>query len=217
MQSYIHTNSTYTYEIALDEFTEMNQLNEDKNIFGELFDKIDPDDNGDVDEKEWISGLRRLAVEIPTTDMSKVFKLMNGDKSGYIDRQDWITFCMTTYQSNELQRIQDSVLTRLKGHSRQPSNMFNPNDASEWNSHSMRNMQQDMQNAAMHMGAHLQAQVEAEQVFYEDIENAQSKDPDFGKIVCFAFDCFSIGNVCIFTGKSSRLDTTGGSMVVGLH
>ena len=65
----------------------MEKINEDKQIFGDLFDKIDPDDNGDVDEGEWIKGLQRLDVDIMENDMAKLFKLMDGDKSGYIDRQ----------------------------------------------------------------------------------------------------------------------------------
>ena len=91
----------------------MEQINEDKQVFSDLFDKIDPDDNGDVDELEWISGLKRLNVDIAESDMGKLFKLMDGDKSGYIDRQDWITLCMTSYQSTELQRLHDSVISHM--------------------------------------------------------------------------------------------------------
>ena len=109
-------------DTALDEFAEMEQINEDKTIFGDLFDKIDPDDNGDVTEKEWISALKRLNVDITESDMIKLFKLMDGDYSGYIDRQDWITFCITSYQSTELQRLHDKVLINMRGHSRSQSN-----------------------------------------------------------------------------------------------
>eukprot|EP01084_Bolivina_argentea_P205317 350770_1 len=98
----------------LDVFEEMQQINEDKQRFGILFDKIDPDDNGDVDEKEWISGIKRLASNIQHKDVTLAFKLMDGDKSGYIDRQDWILFCMTSYASNELKRLQHCVLKQIE-------------------------------------------------------------------------------------------------------
>eukprot|EP01084_Bolivina_argentea_P003241 6063_1 len=83
-------------------------------LFHELFDKMDPDNNEDIDEKEWIQGLRNLNVHITESDMAKLFKLMDGDRSGYIDRRDWITFCMTSYSNKELQRLHDSVLNNIK-------------------------------------------------------------------------------------------------------
>lgn len=138
----------------MDEFAEMEQINEDKSIFGDLFDKIDPDDNGDVDEKEWIAGLKRLNVNIEESDMSKLFKLMDGDKSGYIDRQDWITFCMTSYNSKELQRLHDSVLMNIKGHSRKPSNMLHAGDVAEWSTSALKNLETQMTHAFLKQGMH---------------------------------------------------------------
>ena len=130
----------------------MEQINEDKTIFGDLFDKIDPDDNGDVDEKEWIAGLKRLNVGIEESDMAKLFKLMDGDKSGYIDRQDWITFCMTSYNSKELQRLHDSVLSNIKGHSRKPSNMFHAQDVNDWSASAINNLEKQMTQAFLQQG-----------------------------------------------------------------
>ena len=140
---------------ALDEFTEMEQINEDKQIFGSLFDKIDPDDNGDVDEKEWKAGLTRLKIPISEDDMSKLFTLMDGDKSGYIDRQDWITFCMTSYSSKELQRLHDSVLSNIKGHSRKPSNMFHAEDMNDWSASAVTNLTKQMTQAFLKQGINI--------------------------------------------------------------
>merc|ERR1719245_1444207 len=99
---------------AFDEYSEMRKMNEDRVVFSDLFDRIDPNDHGDVDEKEWISGLHRLGVDMTEHDMKKLFSFMNGDESGYIDRQDWIIFCTSHFESKEMQRLQDTVLANLK-------------------------------------------------------------------------------------------------------
>ena len=93
--------------------------------YAHYFDEIDPDDNGDADEKEFIIALKRCKINLTESDMSKLFKLIDEDKSGYINRQDWKTFCMTFYDSKESQRLQDAVhnlvLSSIKQHSRKPS------------------------------------------------------------------------------------------------
>eukprot|EP01084_Bolivina_argentea_P024426 45514_1 len=166
---------------ALDEFQEMEQINEDKLVFSELFDKIDPDDNGDVDENEWINGLKRLNVGIAVVDMGKLFKLMDGDKSGYIDRQDWITFCMTSYQTNELQRLHDSVLTNVKGHSRQPSNMFHANDVKDWSASAISSLEKQMTQAIIVQGTDIVQKQAEEEEYFVTMEEEASKNPDWAK------------------------------------
>jgi len=166
---------------ALDEFAEMELINEDKTIFGDLFDKIDPDDNGDVDEKEWIAGLHRLNVGIAESDMAKLFKLMDGDKSGYIDRQDWITFCMTSYQSPELQRLHDSVLMNVKGHSRKPSNMFHAGDTENWSNAAIANLENQMTQAFLKQGADEIQHQEEEEEYFVEMEKEAATNPDWAK------------------------------------
>merc|ERR1712087_696206 len=94
-------------------FEELEKMNEDRVVFSDLFDSIDPNDHGDVDEKEWISGLQRLGVDMTEHDMKKLFSLMDGANAGYIDRQDWNCFCMSCFESKEMQRLQDTVLANL--------------------------------------------------------------------------------------------------------
>eukprot|EP01083_Nonionella_stella_P298928 1014451_1 len=166
---------------ALDEFAEMEEINEDKRIFGELFDKIDPDDNGDVDEKEWIQGLHNLNVQIQESDMAKLFKLMDGDKSGYIDRQDWITFCMTSYNSKELQRLHDSVLNNIKGHSRKPSNMFHAGDAGDWSTSAVANLETQMTQALFKQGVAEMNKAEEEEEYFVSMEREAANNPDWAK------------------------------------
>ena len=130
----------------------MERINADKQIFSDLFDRIDPEENGDVDENEWISGLKRLNVGIMENDMAKLFHLMDGDKSGYIDRQDWITFCMQNYESNELQRLHDSVLRNVQGHSRKPSNMIHAQDSQNWSAAAVSTLEKQMTQALISQG-----------------------------------------------------------------
>ena len=139
-------------DAALTEFQEMERINADKQIFSDLFDRIDPEENGDVDENEWISGLKRLNVGIMENDMAKLFHLMDGDKSGYIDQQDWITFCMQNYESNELQRLHDSVLRNVQGHSRKPSNMIHAQDSQNWSAAAVSTLEKQMTQALISQG-----------------------------------------------------------------
>ena len=46
--------------------------------------------------------------------MKKLFKLIDHNKSGYIDRHDWIKFCLANYESQELQRLHDMILMCFK-------------------------------------------------------------------------------------------------------
>merc|ERR1712087_483854 len=64
---------------------EEEKMEVDRLVFSALFDRIDPKDQGDVDEKEWRAGLQRLAVDMAGEDMTKLFKLSDGDRSGYMD------------------------------------------------------------------------------------------------------------------------------------
>ena len=100
----------------MDEYSGMEKMKEDRQVFSDLFDRIDPHDNGDLDEKEWMTRLQRLAVDISAEEMRKLFKLMDSDifsiASGYIDRQDWIFFC-TSCSSQRPQRLHDSVLSNI--------------------------------------------------------------------------------------------------------
>ena len=41
---------------------EMQRIAEDKELFNKIFDKIDPDDNGDVDLGEWSSGVNKANI-----------------------------------------------------------------------------------------------------------------------------------------------------------
>ena len=134
----------------------MERINADKQILSDLFDKIDPNQNGDVDDSEWIAGLKRLNVGILEADMAKLFNLMDGDNSGYIDRQDWITFCMQNYESKELQRLHDSVLSNIKGHSRKPSNMIHAQDADNWSADQVRSLEKQMTQALIVHGMYFQ-------------------------------------------------------------
>jgi len=166
---------------ALNEFQEMERINADKQIFSDLFDRIDPQENGDVDQSEWIEGLQRMNVDILDSDMAKIFKLMDNDKSGYIDRQDWITFCMQQYENKELQRLHDSVLANVKGHSRRPSNMIHAQDADHWSDRAIVNLEKQMTKALIVQGTAEMEKAEEEEEYIADIQNQAEQDPNWAK------------------------------------
>merc|ERR1712228_36538 len=106
---------------------------------------------------------------------------INGDKSGYIDRQDWITFCMTSYNSKELQRLHDSVLTNIKGHSRKPSNMFHVGDNEKWSASAINNLEKQMTQAFLKQGAEEVQHQEEEEEYFLEMEKKAETDPDWAK------------------------------------
>merc|ERR1712176_390757 len=106
---------------------------------------------------------------------------MDGDKSGYIDRQDWITFCMTSYNSKELQRLHDSVLTNVKGHSRKPSNIFHASDNEKWSASAINSLEKQMTQAFLKQGAEEVAAAEEEEEYFMEMEKKAETDPDWAK------------------------------------
>ena len=65
----------------------LNEIIKNKQIFFDAFEKIDPANYGDVDQREWIQALQRLDVDLEESDLIKLFKNINLDTTGYIDRQ----------------------------------------------------------------------------------------------------------------------------------
>jgi len=168
-------------DAALNEFQEMERINADKQIFSDLFDRIDPEENGDVDQNEWVEGLKRMHVDILEGDMAKIFKLMDNDKSGYIDRQDWITFCMQSYESKELQRLHDSVLANVKGHSRKPSNMIHAEDMNHWSDRAIVDLQKQMTTALIVHSTAEKERAEEEEEYIIDMQTQAEQDPNWAK------------------------------------
>jgi len=113
--------------------------------------------------------------------MAKLFKLMDGDKSGYMDRQDWITFCMQIYESPELQRLHDSVLNNVKGHSRKPSNMIHAQDAENLSFRDIDRMEKQMTKALIIQGQDQLRQAEEEEEYIADIQHQADQDPNWAK------------------------------------
>ena len=82
----------------------------------EIWDKyIDIEENSDVDLREWIDGLQRLDDTISLEDSKKMFDLMDYDRSGYIDTQDWVSFLTQEFDSDELTRLQYVIMVKIKG------------------------------------------------------------------------------------------------------
>jgi len=159
---------------------EMQRIAEDKELFNKIFDKIDPDDNGDVDLGEWSSGVNKANIGVTEVEAIRIFRLMDEDNEGYIDRNDWITFCMTAFQTKEIIQLQYDVLSKIKGHTRKPSNLFRK-DQGDWKNADITELQNEMQREMIKQIDEQKKKAADEENFYNEIERKINEDPNFGK------------------------------------
>jgi len=158
---------------------EMSQLCEDKSLYSDLFDKIDSKQNEDLDVNEWIQGLIHLNVTLNDHEMRMIFQCMDGEESEYISREDFMAFCIRPFQSCALRNLQQQLISQIKGHIRQPSNLLRPNDnISEWDPIAMESMQREMEQHMVSLTSNIVDSVQVEAKFYEEMEK-RADDPSF--------------------------------------
>jgi len=158
---------------------EMCQLYEDKTLSSDLFDKIDSKKNEDLDINEWIQGLKRLNVTLNENEMKTIFQCMDGDESEYISREDFMVFCIRSFQSAALRNLQQQLILQVKGHVRQPSNLLRSSDnIKEWDPIAMQSMQREMQEHMASLASNMVDSVQVEAKFYEEMEK-RADDPSF--------------------------------------
>ena len=78
------------------------------------YDDIDLDDNGDIEFEEFDQGMRRLNVSLTDEEISQIFKLMDSDASNFVDRSEFTMFLTQRFESTELTRFQDAILTKVQ-------------------------------------------------------------------------------------------------------
>ena len=109
---------------------------------------------------------------------------MDEDNEGYIDRNDWITFCMTAFQTKEIIQLQYDVLSKIKGHTRKPSNLFRK-DQGDWKNADITELQNEMQREMIKQIDEQKKKAADEENFYNEIERKINEDPNFGKTVMY--------------------------------
>ena len=78
------------------------------------YDDIDLDANGDVEQEEFVEGMKRLNVSLTDAEISQIFKLMDSDASNYVDRNEFTMFLTQRFESQELTRFQDAILRKVR-------------------------------------------------------------------------------------------------------
>eukprot|EP01084_Bolivina_argentea_P045138 83082_1 len=96
-------------DTEIDEFDEMRQQKNDKKIFSAVFDQKFEPYQDKIDINDWIICLNTLNVNIDEKDMSKLFEMIANDE-GYMDKIDWIAFCMSSYKSKKLKQFHHSIV-----------------------------------------------------------------------------------------------------------
>ena len=125
---------------------------------------IDPDNNGECDLDEWNMGLRKLNVQLNDTQQRVLFKLMDIDNSGMVDKDEFIQTMMGQYDTEELNLLRQPILAAVREHqSEQLHAHSNSNliggQSQDWTDADLAILQSEMQ-AAMF------AMVEPMQVWY---------------------------------------------------
>lgn len=130
---------------------EMALLKSEQEALEKAFDQyIDPDGNEDVDVEEWGLGLEKLAVQLNEAMSRQIFNFMDKDKSGYIEKNDFVLFCTAKFDGEELQALQRPILeaVRIQNlHNRTHSNLMNAQLSQDWTDYDMDLLQQEMASA----------------------------------------------------------------------
>ena len=87
-----------------------------QDLLTEAYDKIDLDENGDIEFDEFSTGMHTLNVSLTEDEVKEVFNLMDSDSSNFVDRTEFIMFLTQRFESNELRRFQDAILKKVRHH-----------------------------------------------------------------------------------------------------
>eukprot|EP01084_Bolivina_argentea_P208070 354875_1 len=114
----------------LDIKTETNEYRQKITLIYDFWEKIDLDDCGDLDIEEFVQGLQLLKVALSEDEMKQLFKFLDDDDSGFVDRQQFIMFLMTSFQSRKLNNFRQSILKVL--HPNYSENVMNITATPDW-------------------------------------------------------------------------------------
>ena len=77
---------------------------------------IDPDNNGECDLDEWNMGLRKFNVQLNDTQQRVLFKLMDIDNQGMVDKDEFVQTMMGQYDNEELNLLRQPILEAVREH-----------------------------------------------------------------------------------------------------
>eukprot|EP01084_Bolivina_argentea_P294549 506842_1 len=171
----------------IDPLVEIRNFKKEKEMLLSTFDKIDPEDNGDIELAEFKSAMKRLNVSLTNTELEQVFKCMDTDNSGFIDKIDFVTFLTQPWKSLQLQVLKDAIVSKVRGQKDKKGKIVKSLDEHDnWSATDLYNAKKDMrQSMAMMMNKATNTHKRSESKHQEHIlynEFEEKKDPDFGKI-----------------------------------
>eukprot|EP01084_Bolivina_argentea_P033191 61427_1 len=166
---------------TLDPLTEIEDLRAEKELLMTAYEKIDVEDNGDIELEEFTNGMQDLDVDLTDDEIAQVFKLMDSDNSTYVDRNEFIMFLTQRFESSELTRFQEAILIKVRGkkHKRGASLIKNENEGLDGMQLSA--AEREMREAMMQMANQEVQAVQQEEKLYDKLEEQEQKDPNFGK------------------------------------
>jgi len=92
---------------ALDELARQKRLQE--LIFAQ-WDVVDTEGNGDVDSEEWVTGMKQLNVSLTEPQILQLFKLLDEDEVGFVDRQTYQSFVTSNFNATHLTELQHPLM-----------------------------------------------------------------------------------------------------------
>eukprot|EP01083_Nonionella_stella_P300495 1026195_1 len=160
---------------------EMEVLKMEREALEKAFDQcIDPDENGDVDIDEWFLGIQKLNVQLTETQQREVYKFMDKDQSGFIEKNDFVMFVTARFDTEELQNLQLPLLQAVRVqnlHDRTHSNLICPTLSQDWTDYDMELLQHEMASAMTGMVSSMKNQLTEEQEFKQTMEKRLEEDP----------------------------------------
>eukprot|EP01083_Nonionella_stella_P231705 818019_1 len=160
---------------------EMEVLKMEREALEKAFDQcIDPDENGDVDIDEWFLGIQKLNVQLTETQQREVYKFMDKDQSGFIEKNDFVMFVTARFDTEELQNLQLPLLQAVRVqnlHDRTHSNLICPTLSQDWTDYDMELLQHEMASAMTGMVSSMKNQLTEEQEFKATMERRLEEDP----------------------------------------
>eukprot|EP01084_Bolivina_argentea_P085968 155399_1 len=161
---------------------EMKILKLEREALEGAFDQyIDPDQNGDVDVEEWFLGIQKLNVQLNEHQQRRIYNLMDKEESGFIEKDDFVTFATAKWDNEDLQTLQKPILEAVRVqnlHNRTHSNLMNPVLSQDWTDYDMELLEQEMASAMTGMVEVMQVEVNTELEFENEMKDRIEKNPE---------------------------------------
>eukprot|EP01084_Bolivina_argentea_P299091 515533_1 len=165
---------------VIDPLTEIEDYRAEKDLLLQAYDKIDVEDNGDIELEEFGTGMHMLKVSLTQDEIEQVFKLMDSDASNYVDRNEFTMFLSQRFESTQLTRYQDAILRKLGGRSRKAGGSIM--NADDLDPVALAAMEREMRAAQNEIIQEEEKILNEEDKLFQELQEKEEEDENFGKI-----------------------------------